>query len=125
MLCNLHSRFLRAIGFTHRFPDAISSGIKYSQCGEIWTWITSRIPQDGADAFDELFKALFRALQFFLPGGSPPVELGVAVCVCRFPLGANPSAHLHAVQGGIERAFLYGQQLQRGSLAVQDQSLTL
>src|SRR2546430_12480205 len=32
----------RAIAFPHRFPDAISSGRKYSQCGEIWTWITSR-----------------------------------------------------------------------------------
>src|SRR5438046_4968310 len=115
----------RAIAFPHRFPDAISSGRKYSQCGEIWTWITSRIPQDGADAFDELFKALFRALQFFLPGGSQPVELGFAVGVRRFPLGANPSAHLHAVQSGIERAFLHGQQLIGGSLDVQNNSVAV
>jgi hypothetical protein len=56
-----------------------------------------------------LVQAPFR--QPAAPGGGDPVELGAPVVIRDAPFGAQQTAQLEPVQGGIERAFFHAQDL--------------
>src|SRR5437588_611293 len=108
-----------------RCPAPISSDEMRLQCGETTTWLSSCVPQNGTDPFNKLFEALFRFLQLFLAGGGQPVELCLSICVRYFPLRADPTTQLHAVQRGIEGPLLHGEELIGGFLDMLHNSVTV
>lgn len=71
---------------------------------------TSRVPQDGANAFDQVLEIPLRFLQLLSAGGGELVVLRLATRFGLRPGCANPAALLHAVKSGVQGPFLDAQE---------------
>src|SRR6185503_3296839 len=77
-----------------------------------------RVAQHGTHAFNQLVELPFGVREAFPAGGGQPVVLRAAAGFGEVPLGGDPLALFHAVQGRVERAFLDLQHLVAGALDV-------
>src|SRR5580658_8691661 len=79
---------------------------------------TSSVAKHGAHAPDELLETFFSLAQLAAAGWGETVVFGAAVGFSERPLGTDPAALLHAVQGGIEGTLFHLEKVVRGALNV-------
>ena len=88
-------------------------------------WFTSCKTQNCVDAFDNLGPVFFAAGQLRPAGAGKGVPLGFASIVRDRPVGANPTALLHAVQRRVERAFFHDEQFVADAADVHDDAVAV
>ena len=83
------------------------------------TMLTSRVPQDGANAFDQVLEILLHGLQLLSAGRAELVILRFASRFCLRPGGTDPAVLLHAMKSRVKRSLLHTQQFIRRPLNMQ------
>ena len=82
-------------------------------------WISWRELQNGGDGFDKASPILFFGEQLLATGFAEAIETCATIVFRNSPFGADPAFLFHAVQGGVERAFLDAEDIFRDALNVE------
>src|ERR1700733_155398 len=83
------------------------------------------ILKHAGDGGDELVELRKFGAELFASGGGERIEAGAAIRFGHFPFGFDPALKEEALEGGIERAFFYGQNLLRDALDGERDAVTV